>query len=211
MARGDGVLSKKLLQAGATFEGRALRKAVQAGHTATVDLLVEHGASVQEEGDEYGTPLHVAAEADQLEIARLLLANVDYVDGSNNSPLTLALGHGNLGMAELLLNAGADLTARGTEFDLSALDFAGSGDAVRLLVKHGAEVSASSSSGHTALHTAAHHYSVDPVHALVEAGADLEAGDMKDKKPLHYAAGESYAGTINPPSCPRALEVGRRG
>ena len=213
-ARGDGVLSNKLLQAGAIVKGPALHKAVQAGHTAIVDVLLEHGASIEEEADEddYGTPLHVAAEAGQMEIARLLLtkgADVNYVGLDHNTPLTHALQSGNLAMAEMFVkNDGADLALRVTEWDLSALDFATSGDAVRLLVKHGAEVNDASSSGHTALHTAAQSNNMDAIHALVEAGADLEAADMIDHRPLHYAAGFSYTQTISPQAALALLDLG---
>lgn len=147
-----------------------------------------------------------------MEIAELLLrkgAYVDYVDCDHNSPLTLALQNGHLALAELLLNAGADPAVRVTEFDLSALDFADSGDAVRLLVKHGARVDVPSSSGHTALHSAAqYNNSTGLVQALVQAGADLEAGDMAGQKPLHYAAGASYTDRISPEAALSLLNLG---
>lgn len=211
MDRGDAVLSQKLLQAGATFQEDALHKAIESGHTAIMDLLLENGASVQEPADDYGTPLNVAATGGHMEIARLLLskgADIDYVDGDHNTPLTLALIEGNLAMAELLLNEGADYDLRVTEFDLSALDFAGSADAVRLLIKHGAAVNDVSQSGHTALHSAAQYTNMEPIQVLVEAGADLEAGDMAGQKPLHYAAGGSYSETISPDAALALLNLG---
>eukprot|EP00903_Cladosiphon_okamuranus_P012580 g11777.t1 len=61
----------------------------------------------------------------------------------------------------------------------------------------GGEISAASQRGHTALHVAAY-YGWDAVHSLVEAGADLEAGDKGGRKPLHYAAGGGFVPTICP-------------
>lgn len=210
-ARGDGELSQKLLQAGATFEEDALHKAIEAGHAAIVDLLLENGASVQEEADDYGTPLNVAAKGGHMEIAQLLLskgADIDYVDCNHNTPLTLALIEDNLAMVEFLLSEVADYDVRVTEYDLQALDFAGSADAVRLLIKHGAAVSDRSQIGHTALHSAAQSNTVETIQALVEAGASLEAGDMSGDRPLHYAAGGGYAESINPNAALALLNLG---
>eukprot|EP00752_Nemacystus_decipiens_P006479 g5833.t1 len=211
VARGDGELLRKLLQAGAMIPEGALHKAVEAGRTSLVGLLLEYGASVAEEVDYDGTPLTVAAKGDHVDIARLLLhkgADVDYVDGYDQTPLFLALTEGSLAMVELLLNEGADCDLRTTEFGLSPLDCARSADAVRLLIKHGAAVTDACQSGHTALHSAAYGFNVELIQALVEAGAGLEAGDMLGQRPLHYAAGGSYTRKISPDAAFALLKLG---
>lgn len=194
-ARGDGDLSRKLVQAGARIGGVALHEAVQEGHAEIVDLLLENGASVDDDKDDYGTPLHVAAGGGKIEIARLLLregADVDAIDRNDSTPLTHAIEKGHLAMAEALLAAGAGLTSRHTEFEMSALDLAATtdrDDVVRLLIEYGAEVNLAASNGCTALHFAAETNKVGAIHVLVEAGADLQAGA---NKPLHCAAGAGY-------------------
>lgn len=210
MALGDADLSEKLLQAGAraSIEGASLHEAVRGGHTAIVDLLLERGASPDEDEDDYGTPLHVAAEDDRREIAALLLgkgADVDAEDGNHTTPLTRAMEKGHYAMVEILINSGVDLAHRVSEFELSALDLAAyqdRDDFVRLIIEHGADVNAAASNGCTALHRAAEANRVGVIHLLAEAGADLDAGDSK---PLHYAAGFGFMYDIVSPEAVLAL------
>ncbi|CAN0319939.1 unnamed protein product, partial [Ectocarpus fasciculatus] len=199
VARGDECLARKLVQAGAKIGGVALHEAVRGGHTAVAELLLENGASVDDDKDDYGTPLHVAAEGGSVEAARLLLlkgADVDDEDGNHSTPLSRAIGKGHISMVEALLDAGPDLTVRLTEFDLSVLDMAASCtnvEILRVLVDHGMEVNDASSSGSTALHWAAEANKARAIDVLVGAGADIEARDMSGSRPLHRAAaGEHY-------------------
>ncbi len=163
-----------------------------------------------DEADDYGMPLHVAAEGDHLEIARLLLRKGAEVNVDNcYTPLSLAIDKGHLAMAELLLTAGADLTQRVTEFELSALDIAARTDredSIRLLIKHGADVNLGAPNGSSALRAAAEAGKVGAIHVLVGAGADIEAGGSK---PLHYAAGAGYLdGGVYPEAVLALLNLG---
>ncbi|CAM9744400.1 unnamed protein product [Ectocarpus fasciculatus] len=195
VARGHEDLARKLVQAGAKIGAGTLHEAVRGGYTAVAELLLENGASVDDEDDDCGsTPLHAAAEGGSVEAARLLLlkgADVDDEDGNHTTPLSRAIEKGHISMVEALLDAGPDLTVRLGEFEISALDLAALTqhvEIVRMLVDHGMEVNCANSFGRTALHWAAEDNKVDALDVLVGAGADIEARDRSGSRPLHYAA-----------------------
>ncbi|CAM9437350.1 unnamed protein product [Ectocarpus sp. 6 AP-2014] len=96
-------------------------------------------------------------------------------------------------MVEALLAAGADLTVRLNEFDMSFLDFAASSQDVeilRMLIDHGMEVNLAAAFG-TALHWAAKANRANAIDVLVGAGADIQARNMSGSRPLHCAAEEA--------------------
>ena len=61
-------------------------------------------------------------------------------------------------------------------------------DTVRLLIKHGADVSARDKTHSTPLHLAAQAGSPETVRLLLEHGADVTALDGRHKTPLHLAS-----------------------
>ncbi|MGC2422756.1 MAG: ankyrin repeat domain-containing protein [Nitrospirota bacterium] len=118
------------------FEYRTpLYTAVENGHRNIVELLLEHGASLEADRDK--SPLHAAAEKGYKDIVELLLdkdADIEASDAiEHDTPLTYAVSNGHYDTAELLLNRGADpndsLVQAIIEDDLYM---------VKLLVNHGA-------------------------------------------------------------------------
>lgn len=72
----------------------ALMLAADAGHDATVRLLLDAGASVHLENDAHYTALHLAAREGRAETSRLLLdagANFEARDAGGRTPLFLAI------------------------------------------------------------------------------------------------------------------------
>jgi uncharacterized protein len=178
---GDAALVRQLLNSGARPSWQALMsKAVQQGSVDIVALFLEEGVSPNGLTDR---PLLLElAEKDEsperLAVARLLLshgAEVDPRDARGRTLLTLAAFYGRPGIVELLLRAGAnpnatfppDSTYR-LEDDAStplglaaALALWGNAAAknralgvVRLLLAHGADPSAHSQTGKSALQVA---------------------------------------------------------
>ncbi len=98
-----------------------LSLAVFFGHRETVEALLAGGAEVNVASRETMkvTPLHSAAAARQLEIARLLLAHGANVNArqadSGFTPLHEAAANGDLELAKLLLEKGADINAKMTD------------------------------------------------------------------------------------------------
>jgi cytohesin len=142
---------KQLIAAGADVNARdndartALYLAVLRGHTDVVEALASSGADVNAENrDAYDqtpgeAPLHKAAQLDDLDAARTLLAHGADIDIRNllsrETPLHVAAYSGSTSVVEMLLAHGADPNAK-AENHKTALDYAqeaGFRDIIRLL------------------------------------------------------------------------------
>lgn len=99
----------------------ALHKAAVFNHTGALEVLLARYADTAVKGMKYGklkvTPLHLAAEAGNLDAAKILLEHNADVNGadSNVTPLHMAAGMGHYEVVELLLENGADVNARDWE------------------------------------------------------------------------------------------------
>jgi len=61
-------------------------------------------------------------------------------------------------------------------------------DVLRLLVRHGADLSVCDDGGQTPLHIACHHNNIQILHELVCAGADWRAVDYLGRSAMHHAS-----------------------
>ena len=103
-------------------------------------------------------PLHFAAFGGNVPVADFLIARGAHVDerarnGFRNGPLAVALLSGQLAMAKLLIERGADLNARqaGGAAPLHEAALLGRRDLVDLLLQHGAEIGARANDGRNAV------------------------------------------------------------
>ena len=71
-------------------------------------------------------------------------------------------------------------------------------DTMRLLIDHGANITAQDETHSTPLHLAAFWCSVEAVRLLIECGADVTAHDGNHKTPLHLALLRVSVETIKP-------------
>ncbi len=112
-AKGDLESVSSLLLSGAEFDAQdgkgytALQVAVQRNKLPVVKALLSHGATTESKSLFLAKPpLHLAAIAGNVDIARLLLDNgaaVDDVDTSNATALSLASKRGSEELVTLLL------------------------------------------------------------------------------------------------------------
>lgn len=121
----------------------------------------------------------------------------DAVGTPSNAPLATAALAGDLRIAALLVQYGADVNAEG-EFGETALDQAarsGNKGVVELLLAHGAKVGHKNDSGKTALHLAVTSNDPGTVAVLINHGADVNDRDGDEETPLAVAVSLSRSFT----------------
>lgn len=218
-AFGSRGAARLLVEAGADVKA-ASNGGVTALHLAWGDievarLLLDRGADVHAKTQLGSTPLLVAASAGgTADVVALLLhkgADPNAAENRGVTPLIAAATVGNTAAARLLLARGADADAHAPGQGQTATALIGaahSGDLelTRLLLARKPDVDAKSADrdanvkngpvlyGHvTALHTAAVNGYVDVVRALLDAGATVDARDVRGMTPLMWAIASDHA------------------
>ncbi|KAK2756499.1 Nuclear factor NF-kappa-B p100 subunit [Arachnomyces sp. PD_36] len=155
-------------------------------HLPTVDLLISRGADTTVQKESGSTLLHTACDLGFVGETRELLEagtiNINSEDSySQNTPLHLAAKSRRPEAVRLLLEAGADVSARNIDGETALHYSASSPDAeiVKLLLNAGAEIDATDVGGATPLHVACG-VSLGPAKALLEAGANVHAETDED-------------------------------
>jgi ankyrin repeat protein len=183
--------------AGAAHE---VADAVKARDLAALTMLLKRHANVNDPQPDGSTALHWAAHWDDVAtVERLLQAGAD-VNAANRfgvTPVFVASTNGNAAVIERLLKAGADAnTVSGAnkavgegEPALLAAARTGNVDAVKVLLTHGADVSAVEAwHQQTALMWAAAANAPRAVQELLDWGADVTTTSEGGFTALHYAA-----------------------
>ncbi len=185
-----------------------------AGDAAKVRLLLSKGAKVDARSKLGRTPLLIAAAYDgATEAARLLIekgSDVNARDEGGMSVLEQAAASNHIELVRLLLAKGAAVNTTDGGGFTALLSAAGNGDRnaalVKLLLEHGAAVNVKCGDtlevvkngpiglGHlTPLQLAAGMANYEAVEALVRAGADVNAKDVRNATPLVFAVATDHA------------------
>jgi len=179
--------------------------AAMRGDKAAVRTLLQQKADVNAPQIDGTSALHWAVQANNLELADILLAAGAKPMAANEAgamPMLIATQNGNAAMIERLLAAGADPNAPLTRTSDTALMMAartGKVDAVMALLSHGAQVNAPETwGGTTALMWAVSERHPDVVKILIDHGADVNAKSYL----VPSASGRGFEGTAPVPPKP---------
>lgn len=186
-ARMIGVLVEGGAAIDAVDAGRvtALQYARRSGRLGAVDALLRLGARLD--------GLNDAVNAGDLRRVRELIAVGAQVDRPelSGTALHLAVARGNAAIVAALVDAGADLEAKGDPMAVRPLHLAAianQADVARLLIERGADIEARDAQERTPLMVAAAFAQKDIGALLLRAGADVEAADALGKAAIHHAA-----------------------
>ena len=166
---------------------------LRTGRLALVEALLAHGADPD---------ARLVAHPPQFGFASQRFR----VSLTGATPFLLAAMDGNLAVMQALAAAGADLRLATEQGTTPLMAASGLGrvpaetrvtereslEAVRFLLRHGADVNAANGDGRTALHGAAHVRSDLLVQLLVDHGAEVRAGDRRGITPLMIAEGGGH-------------------
>jgi ankyrin repeat protein len=137
-----------------------------------------------------GSPLHYAALCGlQVVVKFLIIQHSQDVHSRclyDELPLHLASRQGHADVALVLLEHGADLTAK-TNDGSTPLHLTKSVNVTRLLLEHGADATAQTKDGSRPLHAAVQKGYEDCARLLLEHGADVTAQTKNGSTPLHQA------------------------
>ncbi len=143
-------------------------------------------------------PLMLAVKEEKVLKVRLMIAkgaDVNEIDKSyySRTALHIAVETNNLKIANMLLNAGANVNVQDYYKLTPLMTVKGntSGEILRLLVQHGADVNNKNLNGRTALFEAVQYDNFEAVKALLEVGADATIKDDFGNSVLIYARSES--------------------
>ena len=166
---------------------------LRTGRLALVEALLAHGADPD---------ARLVAHPPQFGFASQRFR----VSLTGATPFLLAAMDGNFAVMQALAAAGADLRLATEQGTTPLMAASGLGrvpaetrvtegeslEAVRFLLRHGADVNAANGDGRTALHGAAHVRSDLLVQLLVDHGAEVRAGDRRGITPLMIAEGGGH-------------------
>lgn len=135
-----------------------LHFAIQRGcNDKTVKLLIDAGSDIRLKNSDGNTPLHIAFEVNNEEIAEILMAAGAHLNVKNQAgitPLHLGVRQCGLGMLKSMFDAGADINSK-SEDGKTLLHFAAvdnNTSVIKYLISHGIDVNVKDSFGQTPLH-----------------------------------------------------------
>jgi ankyrin repeat protein len=159
---------------------------------AIANYLIDKGANIKAKNDKGATPLYFATKSFDLTQRLIAMgADVNIRAYGHYTPLHHIAFSGNLKVAKLLIEHGADLNASGEGGtilqEIIYYKIESSGEMAKLLLESGAKLQ-EFSFGNTELHLAAINDYADINPILIRHGADVNAVNEYNRTALYYAA-----------------------
>ena len=174
--------------------GTPLHASVLGGHIEVAQLLLMHGANIEDSScADNQTPLHIASQRGHLETTKWLLnhgANANSHSEHGWTPLHFAACHGDLEVCRILLEYDAEVNARSGNGSTPFLEASQSGhpDVIWLLLDHNAEVHVQDSGGNTPLQGAARSGLLEVVRKLLARNVEVNFPNDYGSTPLLLAS-----------------------
>ena len=173
-----------------------LHAACYKGHREIVDILLQHGANVDEANNSRDTPLCMACKNGHHEVAKLLLKNGACVNGvdTRETPLYMACMNGHHMVAKLLLENGACIDSVYVRIILERAIIYGHHKVahIELLLENGANINHANEiyrSDHdcSLLHLTCIHNNYNIAKLLLQYGMNVNEKNYNGQTPLHIA------------------------
>ena len=171
---------RDLINARGGYCGNALQAASEEGHEKVVQILIDAGADVTAQGEDYSNALYAASLNGHEKIVEILIdaeADVNAQDEDYSNALYAASLNGHEKVVQILIDAGADVNVRDEYYNLAlnAASLNGHEKIVQILIDAGADVNAQGEFYGHALNAASMGGHEKVVQILIDAGADVNA------------------------------------
>ncbi|KAL1649436.1 hypothetical protein SLS58_001491 [Diplodia intermedia] len=189
-------------------EGRTpLSFAISCGSEILCRKLLDHGADLEQITNNERTPLHLAVDSTNVEVVRIIHERtgmaIDVRDNRSLTPLHWAVMYGQVEVARYLLDHGASVNATGrlgnfrgvTPLHIAAV-FSPVTGMIDLLVESGADVSATTVTGHRPLWKAADAGQLENYKCLLHHGADERGAYNSNGSVLHWVVLRGNVGFV---------------
>lgn len=174
-----------------------LYQAVYSGDLDQIKRNIYWGTDVNQPDANGNFPLHVAAGAGRVAIARELAANgadLQAVNAAGRTPLQVALHDGKTQVARMLVERGATLDPQ-AELVRLVRDGVSDRDSFEFLIRSGADPNRRDDNGAAPLHVAIELGHLETVKRLLLNGTDVNLPDAAGQMPLKLALDNGREGT----------------
>lgn len=181
-ANGSIIKKEEIVNAKDLAEDTSLHHAARKGNIQLVKLLIENGASINEQNNKGKTSLHLACENGDSDLIRFFItsgADIQVRDDHQNTSLMIACQSGDLEKVKLLVN-NQNVNDKNDE-DRTPLMFAsksGNAELVKILLEKGADIDAKDTYRCSSLSLAIEYEHFDVVKSLIDAGVKIKRRDL---------------------------------